>query len=42
MQGQNQYNKYIEGKIPQQNQVIKASGGKNGSNMGSNRNMGQA
>ena len=35
--GQSQYNKYIEGKLPQNqgNGVIKASGGK--SSMGSNR-----
>ena len=39
--GQNQYNKYIEGKLPA-NGVIKASGGKSSSHMGSNRNMGQA
>jgi len=39
--GANQYNKYIEGKMPA-NGVIKASGGKSSSHMGSNRNTGQA
>jgi hypothetical protein len=40
LNGQSQYNKYIEGKLPA-NGVVKASGGKS-SHMGSNRNMGQA